>query len=175
MNLCLNIGCGTKPEETNDSEKWLNADLYPCNHDVRHLDLEKTPYDFPSNCFDKVKAYSVFEHINNYEEMIPELIRITKDQGEWDIRVPFPFAYGNDNEFHIRRFRYNSFKKYETNDFGDSEAITIYRKLKVVKRSLSFYNFIFYIFNLFPVIYSNSFLRVIIPAHHIFYKVRVIK
>ena len=175
MELCLNIGCGTKLMESSKLYKWINADLYDNDKGVVKLDLENPPYDFPDNHFDIIRAYSVFEHINNYEGMIKELQRITKNMGLWDIRVPFPFAYGNDNEFHVRRFRWNSFKNYETKEFGDSEAITIYKNLKVIQRHLNFYHGIFNIFNLIPRVYSNSFLRVIIPAHHIFYKIEVTK
>jgi len=177
---CLSVGCGTKPERSTESEEWVNADICPIEG-VIELNLDKVPYDFKDNTFDMIKMYSVLEHLGNYENAIKELKRISKDGAKWKVRVPFPFAPGNDSEFHRIRFRYNSFGNTPKKFLTDAEQNDIYRGIETVKRYMSFDNtpliggIIGFFANKLPRVYNNSFLRFLFPAHHIYFILRIRK
>jgi predicted SAM-dependent methyltransferase len=83
----LNMGCGFI--KLNDH--W-NVDIEPkCNPD-QVLDLEKTPWPYEDNFFEKITADSILEHLGQdpkvFTKVIQEMYRVSKNQAEWFIKVP---------------------------------------------------------------------------------------
>lgn len=83
----LNMGSGFR--KVND---YWNVDIEPrCNPD-EILDLEKTPWPYEDNFFEKIMADNILEHLGQnpriFTEIIKEMYRVSKDQAEWIINVP---------------------------------------------------------------------------------------
>jgi predicted SAM-dependent methyltransferase len=83
----LNLGCGFDKREG-----WLNVDNFPeCDPD-KILDIEKTPWDLPSDSFDVVLMKHVLEHVGadfpTFKAVMQELYRILKPGGKLEIHVP---------------------------------------------------------------------------------------
>ena len=79
----LNIGCGKDIKKN-----YINLDFIQAQGiDVVH-NLNKLPYPFQDNCFDKIIALQVIEHLNDYNHTIKEMNRILRRGGEIVIEVP---------------------------------------------------------------------------------------
>ena len=79
----LNLGCGQYPKDgylNIDSDKRSKADKF--------LDLNKFPYQLPSNHFELVEADHLLEHLNDPIQFMHEVHRILKLDGRLHIRVP---------------------------------------------------------------------------------------
>lgn len=83
--LFLNLGCGFSKHPD-----AINVDGYKeCNPDLL-WNLNKYPYPWEDNSIDKIYAYHVFEHIEDWWRTFIECSRILKYMGELEIRVPDP-------------------------------------------------------------------------------------
>lgn len=80
----INLGCGFKP-----FEGFINVDYYnPKFADLLvNLESEKLPWE--DNSVDLIYSDNVFEHIQNYLNLIQECYRILKLGGYLIIRVPY--------------------------------------------------------------------------------------
>ena len=79
----LNLGCGYTI-----LDGWVNLDyLDGQGVDVVH-DLEKFPYPFKDNTFDKVLASHIIEHLSNPDGLVRELWRISKNGARIKIQTP---------------------------------------------------------------------------------------
>jgi predicted SAM-dependent methyltransferase len=83
----LNMGCGFR--KLNDH--W-NVDIESkCNPD-QVIDLEKTPWPYEDNFFEKIVASNILEHLGksseNFTDIIKEMYRVSKNEAEWFISVP---------------------------------------------------------------------------------------
>jgi len=80
----LNLGCWNKPL------KWyINLDLLKLKWvDITH-NMEKFPYPFKDNTFDKIFAEHNFEHILEIEKLMREIFRISKNWALVKIKVPY--------------------------------------------------------------------------------------
>jgi SAM-dependent methyltransferase len=94
----LNLGCGQYPKEG-----YLNIDLDPRSKADKVLDLNKVPYDLPSNHFELVEADHVFEHLNEPIQVMSEIHRLLKPGGVLHIKVPH-FSRGFTHWEHKRGF-----------------------------------------------------------------------
>lgn len=79
----LNLGCGQYPKDG-----YLNIDSDPRSKADKFLDLNKFPYQLPSNHFELVEADHLLEHLNEPIEFMREVHRILKQDGCLHIRVP---------------------------------------------------------------------------------------
>lgn len=83
----LNLGCGFDKRDG-----WLNVDNFAECEPDRMLDIEKTPWDLPTDGFEHVLMKHVLEHVGAQFEVFAavmrELYRITAPQGLLEIHVP---------------------------------------------------------------------------------------
>ncbi len=156
----LNIGCGNDVKEG-----YINLDNKKLKGiDVVH-DLNKTPYPFSSGTFDEIYASHVLEHLEDLSKVMKELHRIIKKGGCLIIRVPH---FTNSGAFadptHRHFFGFRTFDYFledsEMSYYFDFHFERIKKKLIFGKR-FSIWNWILEpLFNLFPAVYEDSFLRV---------------
>lgn len=107
----LDFGCGRKPyrslfavdeyigvdiETSGHNQADISADVY---YDGHHL-----PFDEKS--FDSIFASEVFEHLFNLDEILDELHRVLKDDGQMLVTIPFA---GNEHEIPYDFGRYTSY------------------------------------------------------------------
>lgn len=80
----LHIGCGD-----NVREGWLNADYFPTNPDILHLDATHT-FPFRDNEFDYVFSEHMIEHVSysQGEKMLSESYRVLRPGGKLRISTP---------------------------------------------------------------------------------------
>ena len=94
----LNLGCGEFKKAG-----YLNLDGNPaCRPDQVH-DLNQLPYPFPNNCFERIEADHVLEHLANPFAIMKELHRILAPKGRLILRVPH-FSRGFTHADHRRGF-----------------------------------------------------------------------
>ncbi len=75
--------------------------IYDNRENLLNIDLEKK-LNIPDNKFDTVLLFNVLEHIENYKNLIFEISRITKKNGNIEIFVPFMHRYHEDPKDYIR-------------------------------------------------------------------------
>ena len=107
----LDFGCGRKPyEDLFHVNEYIGIDMEQTGHlhenskiDVLY-DGKKIP--FSDESFDAVFCSEVFEHVFNLEEILDEIIRVLRKDGQMLITVPFcwpehevPFDFGRYSSF----------------------------------------------------------------------------
>lgn len=116
----LNIGCGGKPEKGFD----VQLDIIPYDHvncciDLENLGQTKLPY--PSNSFDEMQMFHVFEHIHNVLPMMEELWRVAKPGCEIHIRTPYGSSNNADEDpTHVRRVFDETFTYFSQCWYGEN-------------------------------------------------------
>ena len=91
--LIIELGCGQKSKQgriTVDKVDLPNVDIV--------TDIENGLSFLPDNCVDEIHCRSVLEHIQNFEDLIREIIRVLKKSGEAHIFVPHfsnPYYYSD--------------------------------------------------------------------------------
>lgn len=110
----LNLGCGA------DYKKgWINLDIddnkdiygRPVTVDVKH-DLNKFPWPFKDNEFEKILMMGILEHIRDLEKGVKELARISKKGCVIKISVPYFMSYFAYRELYTHKFSLNSFQLF---------------------------------------------------------------
>jgi SAM-dependent methyltransferase len=115
----LHLGCGRKhmPDAVNVD---LVADVSP---DVVH-NLEKKPWPFPDNRFDKVVMTDVLEHLDDTIGAMEEIHRVCRNGAKVHIVVPhFSSANAYTDITHRRFFAHASFDY-----FTDDHAYSFYTR-----------------------------------------------
>lgn len=175
----LNIGCGTDLREgyiNIDKEKFEDVD--------KVMDLDKYPYPFKSNSIDKIIAFNVIEHVNDFERCFVELTRILKSGGIISIKVPHFTAPQSNCEFHKTRFWWYSFTTYEMQPRKSKkgqtalEGTTLYSPFRLKYKKLCFNKGVLFwnylvepIINLnpsIPVLWEHTNLCYLFPAKEIY-------
>ena len=100
--ITIDLGSGKHSSYLNYLNKKHNkiyfADkIYRNDNDLINVDLEKK-LNITDEKFDTVLLFNVLEHINNYKNLIIEISRITKKNGNVEIFVPFMHRYHEDPE-----------------------------------------------------------------------------
>lgn len=109
----LNMGCGFKKLDNH----W-NVDAEPiCNPD-QVLDLEKTPWPYEDDFFERINADNILEHLGQnpkvFTEIIKEMYRVSKDGAEWYINVPHHRCdLFWDDYTHVRVLTPKTFKMFD--------------------------------------------------------------
>lgn len=127
----LNLGCGLKHREG-----AVNLDRTPLTApDVVH-DLDRRPWPFPDNRFQRVFAFDVIEHLENVVATMEELHRICRDGARIEITVPhFSSANAFTDPTHRHFFSRFSFDYFDgSHQFGFYSAA----RFKVVRSNLIF-------------------------------------
>lgn len=98
--VCIEIGCGATRK--NDAIGIDRVDM-PTVDVV--TDLENGLGFLPDNSVDEVYSSSCFEHINNFENLMKEIVRVLKSDGKAYIFVPhFSNPHYYSDPTHVRFF-----------------------------------------------------------------------
>lgn len=173
----LNIGCG------NDIRKgYINLDFVKQKGvDVVH-NLNKFPWPFKDNEFDKIYASHILEHFDDFEKTLLEIKRISKNNAIVIIRVPhFSCGANYRDATHKTFFSYFTFDYYEREN-ENYEKPTELKFIKIEDKKLNFTRFAFvFLNNIFnpvinfnPAIYERFFCW-IIPCSEVIFKIRIAK
>lgn len=85
----LNLGCGSR-----HLEGWLNIDTVAALQPDRVMDLERTPWDLPTDSAEEVLLNHVLEHLGastgSFLGVMGELYRVCRDGALIRINVPHP-------------------------------------------------------------------------------------
>ncbi|MCR5216492.1 MAG: class I SAM-dependent methyltransferase [Lachnospiraceae bacterium] len=108
----LDFGCGAKPYQTlfTNCTEYIGCDIAVSGHNHKN-EIIDVYYDgktlpFEDESFDSVFSSEVFEHVENLDEMLPELNRVLKKGGHMLITVPFIW---NEHEIPYDFRRYTSY------------------------------------------------------------------
>ncbi|MBI5048545.1 MAG: methyltransferase domain-containing protein [Deltaproteobacteria bacterium] len=169
----LDIGCGK-----NKIHGAIGLDIHKTPATDVVCDLDKFPYPFRSNTFDKIYMMDVLEHLDDIKGVMEDVYRIAKPRAEVYIRVPHfssTHAYGDFTHKHF--FNTESFN-YFTGNFPQydfySSAKFYKTKIKINFWRLHRINGISFLANKFPLFYEK-YLGFIFPAMNIEVCLKVIK
>ena len=126
----LNLGCG------NDiREDCINMDIIKLKGvNVVH-NLNKFPYPFEKNTFDKVYAFAILEHLPDKIKVMEELHRICKPNSKIFISVPFWHCRNAfEDPTHISFFSYDTFGFFED---GHLNCHYTTARFKVIKTKIT--------------------------------------
>ena len=108
----LDFGCGSKPYESlfKNAKTYLGVDVKVSGHDHKNSKVDYF-YDgknlpFPNESFDAVVSFEVFEHVFNIEEVLQEIHRVTKPNGNLLLTIPFAW---DEHEIPYDFARYTSY------------------------------------------------------------------
>lgn len=79
----LHLGCG---DDYRDGEH--NVDAVASVGPDEQVDLDEIPWPWPDESFRLIRAYHVFEHLNDIEAALGECIRVLQPGGKIDLRLP---------------------------------------------------------------------------------------
>jgi SAM-dependent methyltransferase len=98
--VLIELGCGRKKKQNR-----IGIDKTDSPHTDIVADLENGLSFLPDNSVDEVHCRSLLEHINNFEQLIREIIRVLKKNGRAYIFVPhFSNPYYYSDFTHIKYF-----------------------------------------------------------------------
>jgi len=125
----LDFGCGSKPYQSlfQKAKSYIGVDIEVSGHDHKESKVDYF-YDgkklgFVDGSFDTVVCFEVFEHVFNIDEVLTEIHRVLKPNGQLFISIPFAWdehetpydfarytSYGithilNNNNFEIIRLK----------------------------------------------------------------------
>jgi SAM-dependent methyltransferase len=108
----LDFGCGSKPYESLfvSAKSYTGVDIEISGHNHKEskvdcfYDGKKLP--FKDKSFDAVVCFEVFEHVFNIEEVLAEIHRVLRPNGQFFISVPFAW---DEHEIPYDFARYTSF------------------------------------------------------------------
>lgn len=107
----LDVGCGSKPyRELFDVDEYIGIDIEVSGHNHSSSNIDKF-YDgkavpFENNSFDHVFSSEVFEHVFNMDELLSEINRVLKVEGNLCFTCPFVWE---EHEQPFDFARYTSF------------------------------------------------------------------
>ena len=107
-NMILDFGCGSKPYEKLFLHKtYIGCDIYISGHENNdkradvYYDSHILPFEAES--FDTILSTQVLEHVEEFDKIFQELIRVLKAGGVLILTVPFCFEE-HEKPFDFRRF-----------------------------------------------------------------------
>ena len=110
--VVVDLGCGDKAEPFAVDGR-IGIDLVDLDHVDIVADLEAGLAFLPDASVDKIHARSLFEHINNFDLLLTEIIRVLKSDGICHLMVPhFSNPYHYSDPTHVRFFGLYSFNYY---------------------------------------------------------------
>ncbi len=173
----LEIGSGKDYYKGEENEKVIHLDISKKEHvEVVH-DLERFPWPFKDNSFDKVYASHILEHLSDLVKTMEEIYRICKNDTVVVVKVPFfASAYAFRDPTHKRFFTYDTFDYFVG---GSGLSCNSKARFEVIKRKFRFSwnkwrNWPSFFINLFPVFYQR-YLAFIFPCNEIYFELRVEK
>lgn len=152
----LNLGCGFKKKESNDEEEWINIDVAPEVKPDKVVDVEKR-LPFPKNYFDGIFTQHTLEHIRPcyFRDVLNEMARVTKNNGIWDIELPFFSIPTISNYDH---YMAGGFRTFNTLLVGDKREYYTrwWRLIDLKKQPSRLYKLFYY---LFPFLKKNIYYK----------------
>ena len=137
MLIKLELGCGLKKKKNCISIDKIDSHNVDIVADIE----EGFPY-FPDNTIDEIYAYHVLEHIENFQFVLNEIIRILKKGGKCFISVPhFSNPYFYSDYTHKRFFGLYSFYYFsDTNNQLERKVPNFYSniRIKILSQKLIF-------------------------------------
>ena len=114
----LNLGCGKDIRVG-----YINIDRKPWPGVNIVMDIQE-PLPFPDGSVDEIRAWSVLEHLIEWEAVVEECLRVLRPGGVLDAHVPYRL---NCNTFHKRYFDETSFNGFVVGspEFVGPEATTL--------------------------------------------------
>ncbi len=110
--VVLELGCGDKKKSFSEDDR-IGIDLVDLENVDIVADLEDGLAFLPDASVDKLYARSLFEHINNFDRLLTEVIRVLKSDGVCHLMVPhFSNPYHYSDPTHVRFFGLYSFLYY---------------------------------------------------------------
>jgi len=161
----------------------IGLDILPLKGvDVVH-DLEKFPYPFADNSFEKVVAFNCLEHISDSLNLVKEVHRILKPNGVFHFEVPhFSSCDMYTDLTHKTFFSFRSMDYFVNNDnYLNNFKYLPEVNYKIIDRKITFWGskrFLDkpqeYLFNKIPLFYERK-LAWIFPAHQLVFNLKAIK
>ncbi|MEH6591037.1 MAG: methyltransferase domain-containing protein [Halioglobus sp.] len=175
----LDVGCGNKK-----TPGFIGIDIVELEGvDIVH-DLEATPWPFSEGEIDHVVSNHFLEHCTNVVDTLAELHRITRKNGEIEVRVPH-YASDNFNSDLTHRVRFGA-RSFDHFSINGTVEYTFYRpfKFEILEREIRFVGpdafdpfrmvGIKYLANRFARVYERFFVYWLPPAE-IYFRLRVVK
>lgn len=186
----LDFGCGRKPYRnlfTNVTE-YIGVDIeQQTGHDHTNSQID-VYYDgkiipFDNNTFDSIFCSEVFEHIFNIDEILPELHRVLKKNGQMLITVPFcwneheiPYDYGRYTSFGIKHLLEkhgfsvieNSKSGYFPQVISQLTSLYLYETLKKIIKS-RILHYLLAMLLIIPINILGSILSFLLPRNRSLY------
>lgn len=170
----LDLGCGN-----NKKEGYYGVDISDTKDVDQVIDLDQPDWELPSDYFEHIRVIDVFEHIEDPVAFMEELYRISRPGAEIEIRAPHFSSQNWHDPTHKRltgsrtfdnftdrgRFQFYSAARFEI----VSVQITFEWSGKLVQKCGS------YIANKYMDFYEKSFLRHMLPATNITFKLKTVK
>ena len=135
--VVIDLGCGRKRKPGRigiDQVDLPGIDI------VANIE-EGLPF-LPDNCVDELHCRSVLEHVNDFEGILREIVRVLKDQGRAYIFVPhFSNPYYYSDYTHVRHFGLYTFYYFVESQFQLKRKVPEYYsdiKLRVISQKLVF-------------------------------------
>ena len=171
----LELGCG--PEKVRGA---IAVDINPHSAADVLADLNKTPWPFKADVFDRVICSHVLEHLDDLVNIMEEIYRISRPGATVQITVPFfSSVYAHSDVTHRHLFSTRSF-----NHFIQSEPVSRFRYsnarfekicARIVTRETSILRrFVSGLINKYSRVYEERF-AYIFPRHEIYFELRVLK
>ncbi len=110
--IVVELGCGDKVEPFSTDGR-IGIDLVDLDNVDIVADLEAGLSFLPDASVDRLHARSLFEHINNFDQLLTEIIRVLKSDGICHLMVPhFSNPYHYSDPTHVRFFGLYNFFYY---------------------------------------------------------------
>ena len=105
-------------------------------------DIENGLGFIPDNCVDQIYAISCFEHIQNFERLMSEIVRVLKKGGKTVVYVPhFSCPYYYSDPTHVRFFGLYSFYYFVDEKYQLRRKVPDYyfgTRIRIVSQRLVF-------------------------------------
>lgn len=176
--VIIELGCGERKKQDR-----ITIDKLDLPHVDIVADMEEGLSFLPDNSVDEIHCRSVLEHIENFEDLIGEIVRVLKKEGKAHIFVPhFSSPYYYSDYTHKRPFGLYTFyyfvdkkqqlKRNVPNFYSNTRIVIVSQRLKF--RSIFFllspFKKLFgWFINLHPILqaYYEENLCYIVPCHGI--------
>lgn len=177
MKKVLEIGAGVDYYKGGKDEKVVYLDNVKLSHiDVVH-DLNKYPYPFKDNEFDKIICNHILEHVIDLDKTLKEIKRISRNGAIIKITGPhFSCGVSYRDPTHKRVFSYFTFDYYTKDCFYAPVVFNIKsRRLNFTRQAFTFLNYLFNpLINISPLIYERFFCW-IFPCAEVHFELEVVK
>ena len=130
----LNLGCGVNIEKGSTNLDFVKLKGVNVIHN-----LNKFPYPFKYNTFDEIFADNILEHLDNLQDVLNELSRISKRGGTIEIIVPLaPTMFAFRDPTHKLFFTYRTFEYFTEEETSLNHYISA--RFKILDRKIIFHN-----------------------------------